>query len=579
MNSEKQTKLPKRKSHKRTAIFMVLFSFAILVLVNMLSSVVHTRFDLTKEGRFSLTKPTRQLLTNVEDVITVKVYLEGSFPAGFKRLRNSTQDMLDEFRSYTGNMLQYEFIDPFEGITDAGERKAIYNQLMEKGLQPQRLIENTEEYSEKVIFPGALVIYGSREFPINLLEEQRGRGAEEVLNNSISLLEYKLANAIQKCFAKGKGSIALLEGHGELGGRDVSDVLLSLSNYYLISTLNLDNYDIVPMLLDVLIIAKPQTAFTELQKFKIDQFIMNGGKVLWLVDNMAADLDSLKTRNQYMARPLNLNIEDQLFKYGLRVNDNLIQDVQCNPIPLVVGVDKSGNAQQQKLFPWLYNPVFTNANPDHPITKNMDAVAGEFASTIDTIRQKGVSKEILLSSSQYTKLMYDPVMIDMSLVKQKPDQTLFKKSFQPVAVALEGRFESVFKNRLGFGTKAVLDTIDGFELRDESIINKMIVVSDGDIIKNDFDYKNDRPMPLGFNKYVNKTFANKDFILNAIEWLLDDSGIIVARSKDVKLRLLDSERIKSEGSFWQMINIFLPLAAVLLFGLLYGFVRRKKYAT
>ncbi len=570
--------MAKSKTYKSKAILGVLFALVILVLINVLSTVFHTRFDLTKEGRFSLTEATEDMLIDLEDVITVKVYLEGEFPAGFKRLKNATKDMLDEFRAYTGNDLQYEFIDPFDDVTDAKERKVIYDQLIEKGLSPQRLIENNDEYSEKVIFPGAIVIYRNKEYPVNLLEAQRGRGSEEVLNNSISLLEFKFSNAIQKCIRNGKPRIAFLKGHGELEGADIADVQLYLSTYYLISYLNLQEFDVVPPQVDVLIVPKPTQRFSELDKFKIDQFIMNGGKVMWLVENLNIEMDSLKRKDEYFATLYDLNLEDMLFKYGVRINDNVIQDIQCSPIPLVVGVDRAGNAQQQKLFPWLYNPIFTNTNQEHPITKNLDAVAGEFVGTIDTIKQQGVKKDILLTSSQYTKVFFHPAMIDINMVRKEPQKEQFKKSFQPTAVALEGEFKSVFENRLAFQTKAILDTIDGFELRDSSLNTKMIVVSDGDIIKNEYDKRNDRPLPLGFNKYTNQTFANKDFILNAIEWLNDNSGIIVSRSKDVKLRLLNAEKVKEEKSFWQLLNIIGPLIFVILFGLIYNFIRRRKYA-
>ncbi len=565
--------------NKSKSILILLFAFVVFVLLNILSSVFHTRFDLTKEGRFSLTKATQKLLSDTDDIVTVQVFLEGQFPAGFKRLRNATQDMLDEFRAYTGNQLQYEFYDPLEGVEDADTKKSIYDELVNKGLQPQRLIEQNDEYSEKVIFPGALVIYKGREYPVNLLEQQLGRDPQEVINNSIALLEFKLANAIQKCQRGRKERVAFLTGHGELADYQLADIQITLSSYYHITKLNLDEFDIVPPNVDVLVVAKPTEAFAELEKFKIDQFIMNGGKVMWLVENLAVDLDSLKGKSDYLAVPYNLNLEDMLFKYGVRVNDNLIQDIQCSPIPLVVGVDRLGNAQQQKLYPWYYNPLLSNVNTEHPVTKNLGSVAGEFMSTIDTIRQKGVKKEILMSSSQYTKVAFNPIRIDINMAREKPDQAQFKKSFQPVAVALEGTFESVFKNRLAFQTKAVLDSIDGFELRNESLPTKMIVVSDGDIIKNAYDKRNDRPLSLGFNKYLNQNFANKDFVLNSIEWLLDNSGVIVARSKDVKLRLLDAERSKNEQNFWQLLNILLPLGIVVLFGLMYNFIRRRRFTT
>lgn len=565
------------KTHKRQAIIQVLFVLAAFVLLNILSSSLHTRFDLTKEGRFTLTDATKNLLAETDDIITVRVFLEGEFPAGIKRLSNATRDILDEFRAYTGSQLQYEFVDPLD-TPNAAERQAITDQLTEKGLMPRRLFDNQEGAStNKVFFPGALVIYRGREYPVMLLDEQNGQDAESVINNSIALLEFKIANAIQKLQRSGKPRIAFLTGHGEWNGENIADISNALAPYYILSQLDLEEFPLIPREVDLMIVAKPTIPFTEAEKFKIDQFIMGGGKVLWMVENLIADMDSLQTRSSFIAPSYNLNLEDMLFKYGVRINDNLVQDIRCNPIPLVVGVDQSGNAQQQKLFPWLYHPIITGANKEHPITKSLSPIATEFVGTIDTIKQAGVKKDILLTTSQYTKVLYTPVKVDISIAREQPVPKQFKKSFQPVAVALEGEFESVFKNRLAFSTLEMLDTIKDFTLREKSEQTKMIVVSDGDMIRNEYDRRNDRPLPLGYYKFTRETFANKDFLLNSVEWLLDNSGIIVARSKDVQLRLLDAERIKQEKNYWQIFNICIPLLMILLGGIIYGVWRRRKF--
>jgi len=566
------------KTHKRQAMIQVLFVLAAFVLLNILSSSLHTRFDLTKEGRFTLTDATKNLLAETDDIITVRVFLEGEFPAGIKRLSNATRDILDEFRAYTGSQLQYEFVDPLD-TPNVEERQAITNQLTAKGLMPRRLFDNQDGSStNKVFFPGAIVIYRGREYPVMLLDEQNGQDAEAVINNSIALLEFKIANAIQKLQRSGKPQIAFLTGHGEWNGENIADISNSLAPYYILSQLDLEEFPLIPREVDLIIIAKPTIPFTEAEKFKIDQFIMGGGKMLWLVENLIADMDSLQTRSSFIAPSYNLNLEDMLFKYGVRINDNLVQDIRCNPIPLVVGVDPSGNAQQQKLFPWLYHPIITGANKDHPITKSLSPIAAEFVGTIDTIKQEGVKKDILLTTSQYTKVLYTPVKVDIAIAREQPVPKQFKKPFQPVAVALEGEFESVFKNRLAFSTLEMLDTIKDFTLREKSKQTKMIVIADGDMIRNDYDRRNDRPLPLGYYKFTRETFANKDFLLNSIEWLLDNSGIIVARSKDVQLRLLDAERIKQEKNYWQIFNICIPLLMILLGGIIYGVWRRHKFA-
>lgn len=554
---------------------------AIFLLLNVVAANFYHRIDLTKEKRFTLTPATQQMLKNLDDVVYVKVFLQGEFPAGFKRLRNATLDMLKEFRAYSGNRVEYEFVDPFEGISDTKQREQIFNQLSEKGLEPRRLVENKDQYSEKVIFPGALLSYKGRELPANLLLQQLNTGAEETLNNSIALLEYNLANTIQKLQRNTKPSIAFLEGHGELPLDEVRDAMVSLSTYYQIQRLDITKNLYIPPKFWTLIIARPTQKFEEVNKFKIDQYIMNGGKVLWLVENMATDMDSLQSNNgSFLSLDYGLNLEDQLFKYGARINFDLVQDLQCSKIPLAVGRDPYGNAQQLELFPWTYFPVITDANPNHPITKNMSGVLLQFAGTIDTIETKknNIKKTILLSTSPYSRANSAPIKVDVNEVRSKPNPQEFNAGSKPVAVALEGKFPSLFKNRLDPATLQMIDTIPDVSYREESDYNKMVVISDGDVIRNDYDAKRGQTTPLGYYKYTGETFANKDLIVNAIEWLNDDNGIIAARNKDIKLRLLDKPRVAEGKLQWQLINILLPLALVLLFGLAFNLWRKRRYA-
>ncbi|QQS30291.1 MAG: gliding motility-associated ABC transporter substrate-binding protein GldG [Sphingobacteriales bacterium] len=553
---------------------------AILLLLNIVAAYFYFRVDLTTEKRFTLTPATKKMLRNIDDVVYVKVFLQGEFPSGFKRLRNATLDMLQEFRSYSGNMVEFDFVDPFEGITDVKQREEIFNQLSEKGLEPRRLIENKDEYSEKIIFPGAMLFYKGRELPANLLQQQLNTGAEETLNNSIALLEYNLANTIQKLQRNTKPSIAFLEGHGELPLDEVRDVMVSLSNYYQLQRLDITKNLYIPPKFWAVVIAKPTKKFEEVHKFKIDQYIMNGGKVLWLVENLNTSLDSLQTNNgSFIALDYGLNLEDQLFKYGVRVNFDLVQDLQCSKIPLAVGRDAFGNASQLELFPWTYFPVITETNNLHPVTKNMSAVMMQFAGTIDTIdtRKSELTKTVLMSTSPYSRANVTPVQVDVNTVRTKPNPEEFNAGNKPVAVAIEGKFPSLFKNRLDPATLAMIDTLPDVSYREESDYNKMIVISDGDIIRNDFDEKRGQTSPLGYYKYTGETFANKDLIINAIEWLNDENGIISARNKDIKLRLLDKPRVKESKLQWQVLNLVLPLLIVVLFGLGYSLLRKWKY--
>lgn len=550
----------------------------VLLLLNFVAQRLYFRLDLTKEGKFSLTPASKQVLADLDDVVFIKVYLEGDFPVGFKRLRNATQDMLDELRSYAGNNLQYQFIDPMADESDE-VKKQVAEELIKKGLIPRRLIESKDGYSEKIFFPGAIATFRGREYPIILLQEQMNQAPETVINNSVAQLEYQLINAIQKLQRTKRPQIAFLDGHGELEEPYVTDIASALRPYYELHRVNLSQtLAISPAKYDALIVAKPTKTFEESNKFKLDQYVMNGGKIFWFIDPLIADIDSLNAyHGAFVTADYGLNLDDMLFKYGVRINPNLIQDLQCNPIPVVTGTDKAGNATQQNLLPWVYYPIFTQHNHEHPITKNLGGVAGFFTSSIDTIKTENPQKTILLTSSPYTKLPFNPVQVRLDIVKEKNNPALFNKGEQPVAVALEGKFSSVFKNRLAGETMQMIDTIEGLSYREESVPTKMIVCADGDFIRNEYDPLTSQTKPLGYYKFTKETFANKDFILNGIEWLIDRAGVIAARAKEVKMRLLDTQRLQKEQTYWQFINIVVPLVLLVVFGLLFNFWRRRKF--
>lgn len=563
------------------AVTQVILLIAILIAANVLGQYVFYRFDLTKEKRFTLTQPTQDLLGNLNDIVYVRVYLEGEFPAGFKRLRNATLEMLDEFRAYSGGLVEYEFVDPFEEAANLEEREQIMNQLMEKGLEPRRLVENEEGYSEKMIFPGAIMRYKGRELPIGLLLQQLNKGPQEVINNSVALLEYNLANTIQKLQKPKQPAIAFIEGQGELSINETRDIMVALSPYYRIQRFNLTEQLYIPPSFSVAIVARPTEPFKDSNKFKLDQYIMNGGRVLWLVENLATSLDSLNNAQGFF--PLinyQLGLEDLLFKYGVRVNFDVVQDLQCSKIPLVVGVDNYGNAQQQQLFPWPYSPIITDFNNQHPITKNMDAVLTQFTATIDTIitRKNNIKKTVLMQTSPYTKRMQELQAVDVNDLRRPPVPDEYQGGEQIVGVALEGEFPSLFKNRLSSATKTMIDTIEGVSFKTLSETTKMVIVADGDIIRNDYNEIRNETKPLGYYKFTSETFANKDLIVNAVEWLNDDNNIIAARSKDVKLRLLDAQKVKEGKLQWQLLNMLLPLVLIVVFGVGFIFVRKKRFA-
>ena len=564
-------------NNRRDAIFILLISLAILALANILSQYLYTRFDLTAEKKFSIMPSTKKMVRNLKDVVTFKVYLEGDMPAGFKRLRQSTRDILNELRAYGGKNIQFEFIDPVTGKSES-ERKAILEELLAKGLAPANVQTGSANQSKiTMVFPCAVAYYYGREYPIQLLENQIGFDKEQVLNNSAISLEYKFATAIQKLTMYKPPRIAFTTGHGELNQAQLADIQQQLNNLrYQVGMMDITKGYKISDDFDAIIVAKPTLPFDEKDKYKLDQYIMHGGKVMWMIDATTADFDSLKMNltGQFVI-DRNVNLDDQLFKYGARVNTDLIQDIEkCSPIPLKVG--SMGNAPQIELYPWYYFPLLISAD-NHPIVKNMDPVAAQFASTVDTIRNPGVKKTVLLHTSDYSKAVLTPTRVHFGILQQRPNPQYFNQPQLPVAVLLEGEFQSLYKNRMTKDFLAMGDTVSDLKFVDHSPASKMIVIGDGDIIRNEL-----RPdgsaYPLGYYSISRQTMANKDFVLNCIQYLIDTSGILETRNKEVKLRLLNKIRVLDEKVKWQVINIILPLVIVVLFGVGFTYFRRKKYA-
>ncbi len=576
----------KKKDIKKSNIFQLILGLAIIVLVNIIGYYVFTRFDLTSEKRFTLSEPTIKMLKELDDIVFFEVYLEGDFPAGFKRLKRATKEMLDQFRAYSDN-IQYEFINPSSG-TDPKERDEVYRRLMERGLNPTDLQVKTKDGSTKqIIFPGAIVTYKSRELPLELLISQMGVPPEEVLNNSIQNLEFNIANTIRKLSVEQRPKIAFIEGHGELGVLETADIVNALREYYSVERVKIDGklnslterkaidsiQTSIRIKYDAIIIAKPDSTFSEKDKFIIDQFIMRGGKVLWLIDPVFTSMDSIQFSDATVGIINEINLDDQLFNYGVRLNTNLIMDINALPIPLKTG--EMGGAPQIDFFSWYYFPVI-NPLLDHPIVKNLNAIKTEFISSIDTIQKKGIDKTILLTTSQYSRTVNTPVFISLEILNKEPDKRLYNKKNIPVAVLLEGEFESLYENRVPPEIKDNKD-IGFVEL---SKPTKMVVVADGDVIKNQVRYSGERPMPypLGYDRYTGQTFGNKEFILNAMNYLVDESGLISIRSRELKLRLLDRTKINENRLFWQLFNTLLPVILIMAFASVMFVIRKRKYS-
>ncbi len=569
-----------QKNKKLQSFIQFGLILGILILINILANVrvgnqpMYTYLDLTEDKRYSLTQPTRNLLRGLDDVVYVQVLLAGEFPAGFKRLQRATREMLEDFRSESG-YIEFAFEDPNQGsVEEINERRETY---AKDGIVPTTLrVKENNETSVKLIYPYAVFYYKGRSMPVQLLENQvPGMPQEIVLNNSVGLLEYKFANAIQKLQQSVKRPVAFSMGHGELAPAQTADLERSLRRFYETGRINPDSTTYISQELAALIIAKPTRPFSEKDKFKIDQYIMNGGKVLWLIDKIAVSLDSL-AGGLYLPREFELNLDDLLFRYGIRIQPNLVLDIQSTVIPLAVG--KVGNAPQFDFFEYPYHPIVTPASK-HPVVKSVDGVNLRFASAIDTsVRtETQLEKTVLLSTSPKSRMQYLPIRMDFEFVKYGLDPNLFDKGRQPVALALEGVFPSRYENRITPIMRQGLEEL-GQSFKAESEPNKMIIVADGDVARSRVNPRTSEMAPLGYNEYDQQLYANKEFLLNAIEYLVDDTGLIEARGKEVKLRLMDRAKVEQERTFWQLLNLLIPIAFLLIFGVAFNFVRRKRFA-
>jgi len=585
---------------KSQSISSFLIATAILISLNLAASFVYWDLDLTSDRRFTLSSSTRQLIGELDQPITVEVYLEGTFPAEFKHLQNATRELLEKLRSVNQNV-EYRFLNPLE-ILDSSQtnetRAAAIKSMQKRGINPINLTVNSEGRQEKIIvFPCASVRIGNSEKVINLIE-MGGIASDdrkmEMINVSINLLEYKFANAIQKLQVKSRPRIALLTGHGELQRPYSESLEKALFEYYDIARVDLDSTFGVDKLVDLLIIAKPLRPFGERHQFMIDQYIMNGGKTLWLVDMLNVDLDSFGRSASFIPFDRGLDVGGLLYNYGARVNANVISDLRCSSIPVDVNTNPQAKPQLE-LKKWIFHPTVypyhTAAETQkegsssilHPIVKNLDYVDCRYPSSIDIVQSQGrVKATPLLRSSRYSKALFPPVELSLSVAYQNITQEMFEDAakknanYLNVAVLLEGEFSSYFRNRVSPEMTASFAKA-GKPILEKSQTTKMVVISDGDLARNEVLMQNNTVVPLGLNKFEGYQYGNRDFLINAIEYMLDDKGIIAARNKEIKLRPLDQQRAFGEKLQWQFINLGLPLLILALFGAGYGYWRKRKY--
>lgn len=563
------------RHQNRKAVITGLLISGILILVYIIGQFVYTTIDATEERRYTLAPATHDLLRSIDERIYVKILLDGQFPAGFKRLQDATEDMIRRFARVNPDIV-YNFENPNAGSAEEVlDRRA---QLVKDGLIPTQLrVTDAAGASTQYIYPYAVVNFGTRFIAVPLLQDDvPGADKDVIINNSIALLEYKLADGIQRVMRNIPRIVAFSEGQGELSRQQTSSFAHELGKAFTVQRINLDSIIQIPSDVKTVIVAKPTEAFNDGHLFMLDQYIMRGGNVIFLLDPLTVSLDSISQQKIYIPPPNNVELDPLLFRLGARVNPNLVLDLQCTRIPMVVGMQ--GDRPQTELFPWYYHPLISMTS-DHPVTKGLDRIRLEFPGTVDTIQTATrVKKTVLLTTSPYSRIQLTPVRLSFDILREEPDPSLFNKGPQSVAVMLEGQFESMFKNRLTSEQMEVLERA-GLTYTPEGDKGKVMVVADGDIIKNLVNFSTGETTPMGYDKFENMIFTgNRDFLLNAVEYMMDETGVLQARAKDIKLRLLDGVRAREERLKWQWINIGGPIGLIIILGVLYQYFRKRRFA-
>ncbi|MDQ2773210.1 MAG: gliding motility-associated ABC transporter substrate-binding protein GldG [Bacteroidota bacterium] len=556
-------------TRKRSDLLTFAALVGALLLFNFIAQRLFFRVDLTEEKRYTMSPATKTLLRDLKQPVTITVYLTGDFPPAFRRLEQGVRETLNEFRVYGGSNLNYIFIDPSAAGSEAA-RNQFYQTLFKKGLKPTNLgaTENGKRV-EKIIFPYAVVSVGGHDKNVLLLRGNQAAPADVRLNQSIEGLEYELASTIRSLVPALRKRIGVVEGHGELDNVQAGDMLGAWQQQYDVFRVTLSKVKDLSAL-DAVVVAQPKTPYSEDDKFKLDQFITQGGRAMFFVDALRVDLDSVARNGVALATPYDLNLEDLFFKYGLRLNQNLLLDLNSGQIPLVTGMD--GNKPKIEPMPWQLYPLINKFSP-HPITRNLDAVYLKFVGNLDTVKARGIRKTALMTTSRYTRVLPAPVPINFNDARLEPNPKLYQKGFQPVAYLLEGQFTSLFANRARPGT---------LQFQPEKPANakpsKVLVISDGDFIRSEIDPKTGNPYRLGFDRLANTEFANRELVLNATDYLLDETGLIAVRGKQITLRPLDKVKLAEQRRRWQLLNLGAPLLLLGLFGAVRAWRRKRRYA-
>lgn len=552
------------KANQKKNIKKLVLLIIVIIGVNIVGQFFFKRFDLTQDKRYTLSESSLNLIKNIDQPLYIDVFLDGNFPAEFKRLQGETRQILEEFRAYNSNII-FNFTDP---LADESKAEQFMAELSALGFSPTNIQMNKGGKKSTIpVFPWAIANYGTKSVRVPLLVNNFDNSPEENISKSVQLLEYTFADALTKLSTTEMKKVAILKGNGEISDKYLTDFIMNLREYYMIGEFNLDSLSDNPnkvlqnlQRFDATIIAKPTEAFSESEKYILDQYIMNGGKTLWMVDKVAADLENMRNENQStMAFPLNLNLDDMLFRYGVRINYNLVQDLLSTPVTA---------QSEQGEFPidWLYSPI-AKSPENHPINKNVNLVKLEFANQIDLLKND-IKKTVILESSEQTKVIGTPVELQLDQFMEELDESQFNKGKQPIGVLLEGKFTSAYKNRVKPFT-----ALKGME---DGIDNKMIVIADGDIVN--YSFVNKKPLMNGIDQWTQQVYGNKEFLLNAVNYLLDDTGLLNVRGKNVVLPLLNEAKVTRNYTKIQLITIGLPLLILALFGFIFNYIRKKKYA-
>jgi ABC-2 type transport system permease protein len=552
-----------------------------IIILNILASYLNARYDMTSEKRFTLSRPVKNMLSRVHESVNIDILLEGNLKSGLRKLRNSAEALLQEFNEYADGNIHYRFVDPVAGGDDTS-RAIILDSLAKMGIQPMTQTAQSkkgEELSQRIVIPAAIIKYKDRELPVDLLKgvqrSREGQSPEQLYVNAENLLEYKFASAIDKLITDTLPAVGYLMGNGEPLDFRVYGLIQYLRENFRFEILPLDSMPVIPEGLNALIMVKPTLKFSDDEKRKLDQYIMRGGSLICMVDNLNAEMDSLHSSRETVAFDRGLNLDDLLFHYGVRINQDLVEDLQCASINMVVG--EQGGKPQFQLLPWPYYPLL-DGSPASLITRNLDPVLSKFANSIDTVKATNISKTILLQSSPNAKTVSTPALISLEMLKTASDPKAFQQSDIPVGVILEGKFNSLYANRISPAMEDSFARVYNKPFLKTGVKDaRIIVCADGDLVLNDMNERG--PLPLGFSKDNNYTFANAEFLSNCLDYCVNPSGILQSRSKDYALRLLDPEKTEDDRSFWQLVNIGSPLLAIILCGLIFQYARKRKYNT